>query len=95
MRSSYLAISKKEYPHYSARSSYIDWNVEDGITDFLPAMTSNITLTDGSRTLIINARYYDTPCKHTLCLIANRLFLVTFIKFSLMLKTRIGMGAEM
>ena len=24
--------------HYSARASYIDWYVDDSITDFLPAM---------------------------------------------------------
>ena len=53
-----LGYFKKEYPHYSARASYIDWNVDDGITDFLPAMKSDITLTDGSRTLIIDAKYY-------------------------------------
>ena len=53
-----LGYFKKEYPHYSARASYIDWNVDDGITDFLPAMKSDITLTNGSRTLIIDAKYY-------------------------------------
>ncbi|USK58245.1 5-methylcytosine-specific restriction endonuclease system specificity protein McrC [Peribacillus asahii] len=53
-----LSYFKKEYPQYSARASYIDWNVDNGITDFLPAMKSDITLTYDSKTLIIDAKYY-------------------------------------
>jgi 5-methylcytosine-specific restriction enzyme subunit McrC len=53
-----LGYFKKEYPHYSPAASYIDWNVDDSITEFLPAMKSDITLTYGTKTLIIDAKYY-------------------------------------
>jgi 5-methylcytosine-specific restriction enzyme subunit McrC len=53
-----LGYFKKEYPHYHVSASYIDWNVDDGFVDFLPAMKSDITLTYRSKTLIIDAKYY-------------------------------------
>ncbi|WHX41199.1 5-methylcytosine-specific restriction endonuclease system specificity protein McrC [Mesobacillus sp. AQ2] len=53
-----LGYYQKEYPQYSAKASYIDWVIDDGIIDFLPAMKSDITLTHGPRTLIIDAKYY-------------------------------------
>jgi 5-methylcytosine-specific restriction enzyme subunit McrC len=53
-----LGYFKKEYPHYHVNASYIDWNVDDGIADFLPTMKSDITLTYRSKTLIIDAKYY-------------------------------------
>lgn len=53
-----LGYFKKEFPQYTASASYIDWNVDDGIADFLPAMKTDITLTFGSKTVIIDAKYY-------------------------------------
>lgn len=53
-----LGYFKKEYPHYFVSASYIDWNVDDDITDFLPTMKTDITLTYGAKTLIIDAKYY-------------------------------------
>nr|WP_263327084.1 5-methylcytosine-specific restriction endonuclease system specificity protein McrC [Neobacillus sp. Marseille-Q6967] len=58
-----LGYFKKEYPQYSPSASYIDWNVDDGFTDFLPAMITDITLTYGSKTLIIDAKYYANTMK--------------------------------
>ncbi len=57
-----LGYFQKEYPQYSAAASYIDWNVDDGVTEFLPVMKTDITLTNGPRTMIIDAKYYG----HTL-----------------------------
>ncbi|MHC1745528.1 MAG: 5-methylcytosine-specific restriction endonuclease system specificity protein McrC [Negativicutes bacterium] len=54
-----LGYFKREYPQYSISASYIDWNVDDGIIDFLPVMKSDITLTNGSKTLIIDTKYYS------------------------------------
>jgi len=62
-----LGYFKKEYPQYAASASQIEWNVDDGITDFLPTMNSDITLKHDSKTLIIDAKYYGkTMQTHTL-----------------------------
>jgi 5-methylcytosine-specific restriction enzyme subunit McrC len=53
-----LGYFKKEYPHYSVGASYINWNVDNEITDFLPTMKTDITITYGAKTLIIDAKYY-------------------------------------
>lgn len=53
-----LGYFKKEHPEFSVKASFIDWNVDNGITEFLPAMKSDITLISGDKTLIIDAKYY-------------------------------------
>jgi McrBC 5-methylcytosine restriction system component len=58
-----LGYFKREYPQYSARAAYIDWNVDDGILDFLPVMKSDIMLTNGSKILIIDTKYYGQTMK--------------------------------
>ena len=37
----------------------MDWQVDDGFRDLLPKMKTDITLTCGERTLIIDAKYYE------------------------------------
>ena len=37
----------------------MDWQVDDGFRDLLPKMKTDITLTRGERTLIIDAKYYE------------------------------------
>lgn len=74
-----LSYFKKEHPEYSASASYIEWNVDDGIKEFLPAMKTDITLSMGGKTLIIDAKYYgNTMQTHTLfnsrTLISNNLY---------------------
>ena len=62
-----LGYYRKEYPQYSASPSQIDWNIDDGITHLLPTMNSDITLTNGSKTLIIDAKYYGKTIQtHTM-----------------------------
>ena len=43
----------------NASASMMDWPVDDGFRDLLPKMKTDITLTCGIRTLIIDAKYYE------------------------------------
>ncbi len=53
-----LEYYRKHYPRLKANPSFIDWNVDDGESDFLPQMKSDITLICGSKTMIIDTKYY-------------------------------------
>ncbi len=53
-----LEYYRKEHPEVSARASQIPWQLDDGFSDMLPVMQSDITLSQGNRTLIIDAKYY-------------------------------------
>lgn len=81
-----LGYFKKEYPEFSVKASFIDWNVDNGITDFLPAMKSDITLINDDKTLIVDAKYYGkTMQTHTLydskTLNSNNLYQIyTYVK---------------
>ncbi len=66
-----LEYYRKEHPEITARASQIPWQLDDGFSDILPVMQSDITLSKGNRTLIIDAKYYthntQTQCNvHTL-----------------------------
>lgn len=39
-------------------AAHVDWTVDDGITEYLPAMKTDITIECGGRALIIDAKYY-------------------------------------
>ena len=41
-----------------AAASQIPWALDDGVGTYLPVMQSDITLTQGNRVLIIDAKYY-------------------------------------
>ena len=43
---------------FSARASQIPWQLDDGFDALLPVMQTDITLTYGCQTLIIDAKYY-------------------------------------
>lgn len=81
-----LSYYQKEYPQHSARASYIAWNVDDGILDFLPTMKSDITLTNGSKTLIIDTKYYsrsmqtNTLYNNTTVISGNLYQIFTYVK---------------
>ena len=49
----------KECPQVKAAASRIPWALDDGTSALLPAMQSDIMLTQGSRVLIIDAKYYS------------------------------------
>lgn len=60
-----LEYYKKEYPQFAARASYIDWDIGDDDSKlFLPVMKSDITLTYGLKTLIIDTKYYGHTMQH-------------------------------
>lgn len=54
-----LSYYQKEHPEYSPRAAYIDWDITaDADRLYLPIMKSDITLTCGDRTLIIDTKWY-------------------------------------
>ena len=54
-----LEYYRKHYPEFKATPSQVDWNVDDGFLELLPAMKSDITLEYQGRTTIIDAKYYS------------------------------------
>ena len=53
-----LEYYRKEHPEITARAAQIPWQLDDGFSDMLPMMQSDIMLSRGNRTLIIDAKYY-------------------------------------
>lgn len=53
-----LEYYRKEHPELEVNASQIPWALDDGIGTLLPVMQSDIMLTQGSRVLIIDAKYY-------------------------------------
>ncbi len=53
-----LEYYRKHYPELRPRASQIAWNLDNGIRDFLPTMQTDIMLTYGEKTLIIDTKYY-------------------------------------
>ncbi len=53
-----LEYYTKECPQVKATASQIPWALDGGIGTYLPVMQSDITLTQGNRVLIIDAKYY-------------------------------------
>ena len=57
-----LEYYKKHHPVAKAKAAQINWNVVDEVTDksILPTMKTDILLSLGERTLIIDTKYYTT-----------------------------------
>ncbi len=55
-----LEYYRREHKELTVNASYINWALDDGFSDALPAMKSDIMLSLGNRVLIIDAKYYDT-----------------------------------
>ncbi len=53
-----LEYYKREFPSLRVSASQIPWQLDDGISTYLPIMQSDIMITDGLKTLIIDAKYY-------------------------------------
>ena len=53
-----LEYFRREHPRLRASASFVEWALDDGVSDGLPAMRSDITLSAGGRVLIIDAKYY-------------------------------------
>ena len=54
-----LSYYAKEYPQLAVNSSQIKWAIDEGQTDMLPTMQSDIMLSKDERVLIIDAKYYS------------------------------------
>lgn len=53
-----LEYYRKEYPQISANASQIQWQLDDDRSAMLPVMQTDIMLSQGEKTLIIDAKYY-------------------------------------
>lgn len=53
-----LEYYRREHPRLRARASFVEWALDDGAMDGLPAMRTDITLSARGRVLIIDAKYY-------------------------------------
>ena len=54
-----LEYYRKEFPYISADASQISWQLDDGFSDMLPIMQTDIMLNYEERVLIIDAKYYS------------------------------------
>ena len=54
-----LEYYRREHPEVTASASHIAWALDDDFSDMLPTMKSDIMLSQGSRILIIDAKYYS------------------------------------
>ena len=66
-----LEYYKREHPELTASASKIPWQLDDEMDAMLPVMQTDIMLSQGSKTLIIDAKYYAHSTqrqyeKHTL-----------------------------
>lgn len=53
-----LEYYRYHHEEYHAHSAQIAWNVDSGEKEFLPRMQTDITLSYGDKSLIIDAKYY-------------------------------------
>ena len=53
-----LEYYRKEYPQITANASQIPWQLDDDMSAMLPVMQTDIMLSHGEKTLIIDAKYY-------------------------------------
>ena len=53
-----LEYYRKEHPEIKASASQIPWQLDDDFDSMLPIMQTDIMLSKGSTTLIIDAKYY-------------------------------------
>ena len=49
----------KHYRHLCPASASVEWPVENGYDELLPKMRTDVTLTNGNKVLIIDAKYYE------------------------------------
>ena len=66
-----LEYYRREYPQITANASQIPWQLDDDVSAMLPVMQTDIMLSHGEKTLIIDAKYYAHSTqiqydKHTL-----------------------------
>lgn len=82
------AYYKYHRPDLSPHSAQIKWDLSPGeFSDLLPVMETDIFLTDGDRTLIIDTKYYQSAFQHREPHGARNIFPTIFTRFTLTSKT--------
>ncbi len=59
-----LEYYKFHYPNLYPKASQISWSIDNGTTEFLPIMQTDITLQQKDKILIIDAKYYTNTMQH-------------------------------
>lgn len=54
-----LEYFRREFPNITANAPQIRWQLDDDVRDLLPIMQTDIMLSHGNKTLIIDAKYYS------------------------------------
>ena len=79
-----LEYYNQEHKELDASASQIPWGLDDGIDAMLPVMQTDITLTQGERTLIIDAKYYSSTLQQhfdRMTIYSNNLYQIfTYVK---------------
>lgn len=55
-----FAYYRRHYPYFKVTRSHIPWNIDDGMIELLPQMRSDIMIEYKGKTLIIDAKYYNS-----------------------------------
>ena len=58
-----LEYYRREFPQIAANASQIPWQLDDGMSEMLPVMQTDIMLTHAEKTLIIDAKYYASSTR--------------------------------
>jgi len=79
-----LEYYNQEHKELDASASQIPWGLDDGIDTMLPVMQTDITLTQGDKTLIIDAKYYSSTLQQhfdRMSIYSNNLYQIfTYVK---------------
>lgn len=79
-----LEYYNQEHKELDASASQIPWGLDDGIDTRLPVMQTDITLTHGEKTLIIDAKYYSSTLQQhfdRMTIYSNNLYQIfTYVK---------------
>ena len=54
-----LEYYRKTFPQITVRAAQIPWGIDNGVTNMLPVMQSDIMLEYNDKILIIDAKYYS------------------------------------
>lgn len=79
-----LEYYNQEHKELDASASQIPWGLDDGTDAMLPVMQTDITLTQGEKTLIIDAKYYSSTLQQhfdRMTIYSNNLYQIfTYVK---------------
>ena len=59
-----LEYYRKEHPELHANPAHVDWALDNDYDFMLPTMRTDVTLTKDNKTLIIDAKYYDSSTQN-------------------------------